>query len=623
MHRTLMRCIIILLIFFSYTNSSNASEKIVLQLAWKHQFQFAGYYTALHKGYYQEVDLNVTIVEGGEGKFSREEVLSGRAEYGIAGAELLLHRAEGDPFVVLAPIFQHSPSILLIRKDSQINNLQGLIGKRVMLLPGKKDADILAAFLNEGISMESVQRLDQSYNLNDLIERRTDAVSAYITNEPWYLLKEGIESQSISPQTYGVDFYSDCLFTTSSEIQNYPDRVKKFINASLRGWNYALSHSEETIDLILSNYNVKKKRQHLRYEADSIKKIIMPEFVQIGHMNPGRWHHIANTYIKLGLIEPGFSMDGFLYTPHPKTDYKFLIWVVGVALAIILFVSSGAFFLLFFNKKLSVEINRRKKAEVSHRDHIHFLESLNHINQSIQQAGDSEKVIQDILSTTLSIFKCDRAWLLYPCDPDAHSFRVPFEATRPEYPSANELDLSIPITIPLKSDMEDALGSEGPLAFGEGNEKPLSVTPPGDHSVQSQMFMRIQPKEGKTWMFGIHQCSGKRGWSEKEKKIFNEIGRRITDGLNSMLYQQALTETKNLLNAVFDQSPIPMAVADLDTVLKVVNPVCRVNLGIEDLDIVGEPLVGMELPWETYTEDGKLLKAEELPLARAIKGYTK
>jgi len=86
--------------------------------------------------------------------------------------------------------------------------------------------------------------------------------------------------------------------------------------------------------------------------------------------------------------------------------------------------------------------------------------------------------------------------------------------------------------------------------------------------------------------------------------------------------QQELAETKNLLHAVFEQSPIPMAVANLDAVLTVVNPACKENLGIEDLDIVGESLVDIELPWDTYTPDGRLLQAKELPLARAVMGQT-
>ena len=361
--RSLLTCILFLFLLLSPANTAGASDNIVLQLAWKHQFQFAGYYAAFTQGYYREAGLDVTIVEGGEGRFAREELLNGRAQYGIAGSELFLHRMDGDPFVVLAPIFQHSPSILLLRGDSGISNIQDLIGKRVMLLPGKKDADILAAFLNEGVSIESIKRIDQSYDLSDLIEGRIDAVSAYLTNEPWILEQKGIVPQIFSPQTYGVDFYSDCLFTTDQEIEKHPKRVEKFLDASLRGWGYAMSHPEEIIDLLMADYGLKTKRDHLRYEADSIRKLMLPDLVQIGHMNPGRWRHIASTYVKLEMIDSDYSLEGFLYAPRTGVDYTIVKWVVGVAITISLIFGIGTLILLRFNKVLSTEISERKRTE--------------------------------------------------------------------------------------------------------------------------------------------------------------------------------------------------------------------------------------------------------------------
>ena len=366
--RTLYMGILIFLMILPSFNTSAASEKISLQLAWKHQFQFAGYYAALHKGYYQQAGLDVRIVEGGEGKFAREEVLEGRAQYGVAGSELILHRKGGDPFVVLAPIFQHSASILLSIKESGISNLQDIIAKRVMLLPGNKDADILVAFLNEGIALDQIRRLNQTYNLNDLIEGRTDVVSAYSTNEPWYLLQKNIEPVIISPQTYGVDFYSDCLFTTQSEVEDHQQRVKAFLEASILGWEYAMNHPEEIIDLLLTDYGVKKNRDHLLYEAEEIRKIMMPDLVEIGHMNPGRWSHIKTTYEKLGLIDADFSLEGFLYDPRSDFDYIWLKKVIVATISIIAFLGIGALALLFFNRKLASEIDERKRVEVKLRN---------------------------------------------------------------------------------------------------------------------------------------------------------------------------------------------------------------------------------------------------------------
>ncbi|MDM8517956.1 ABC transporter substrate-binding protein [Desulfobacterales bacterium HSG16] len=345
-----------------------SGDKVILQLAWKHQFQFAGYYTALDRGYYRKAGLDVTIVEGGGGHFAREELHSGRAHYGVAGVELLLHRNQGDPFVVLASIFQHSPAILLTKGDSNILHPQNLINRRVMLLPGKKDADILAIFKNEDIPISLIKRMDQSYNLNDLIEGRTDAVSAYITNEPWFLEQAGIRPGIIKPQTYGVDFYSDCLFTTEDEINKRPERVKAFLDASLRGWGYAMDNQEEIIDLLIDRYAVNKKRDHLRYEARAMEKLIFPKLVEIGHMNPGRWQHIADTFKTLGELPSDFTLKGFLYDPDPKPDIRKLKIALVSVICILGFTSILIFVFFKMNHRLREEIIERKKIEKSLRE---------------------------------------------------------------------------------------------------------------------------------------------------------------------------------------------------------------------------------------------------------------
>jgi|GEM_PF-1183931 len=268
------------------------------------------------------------------------------------------------------------------------------------------------------------------------------------------------------------------------------------------------------------------------------------------------------------------------------------------------------------------DISECKQAEEERRVHLHFLESLKQVNHAIQQAGDVKEMLRAVVETTFLVFECDRAWLAYPCDPDAPSFQVTFESARPEFPGAEKLGLTIPMTPHLQSDMADALTSDGPVAFGPGNEKPLSSYTYKKFSIQSQMFISIRPIISSPWMFGMHQCTHTRIWTEQEKRLFNEIGRRVTDGLNNMLYQRELAETKNLLYAVLEQSPIPMAVTDPDTTISIINPACHANLGIEGLDIVGQPLIGVELPWDVYTADGKLLDKGDFPLARAIRGET-
>ncbi|MCP4159038.1 MAG: PAS domain S-box protein, partial [Deltaproteobacteria bacterium] len=95
----------------------------------------------------------------------------------------------------------------------------------------------------------------------------------------------------------------------------------------------------------------------------AIRKLMLPDLIEIGHMNPGRWHHMADTYVELGMVDPGFSLEGFIYDPNPMPDYTWVRWVIGVTIAIILLISLIALILMFTNKKLKVEIDNRKQAE--------------------------------------------------------------------------------------------------------------------------------------------------------------------------------------------------------------------------------------------------------------------
>ncbi len=108
-------------------------EPVTIQLRWSHQFQFAGYYAALEKGYYADEGLDVTLAEAAAGKDRIKPVLDGQAQYGIGDAGILKLRSDGLPLVVLAQIFQHSPNILITRRDSNIFGPYELAGKIVML----------------------------------------------------------------------------------------------------------------------------------------------------------------------------------------------------------------------------------------------------------------------------------------------------------------------------------------------------------------------------------------------------------------------------------------------------------------------------------------------------------
>src|SRR5690606_18184731 len=155
---------------------------------------------------------------------------------------------------VLASIFQHNPLVLLTLKQSGIVSPYELPGKRVMN-DLSDDAPLLAMYYETGITPDKFTRVDQTSNINDLIDGKVDAFSAYLTNQVYYLKQKGIEFNILDPRNYGIDFLSDNLFTTEQEINQHQDRTQRFLRASLKGWEYALDHPEEVSRIILDKYN--------------------------------------------------------------------------------------------------------------------------------------------------------------------------------------------------------------------------------------------------------------------------------------------------------------------------------------------------------------------------------
>src|SRR5262249_7031250 len=129
-------------------------------------------------------------------------------------SELLLLRSKGEPVVVLAAIFQHSPLVLLARKTDRIGDLQALHDQPVMIEP--LSAELFAYFRNEGIDPAKLHIVPHSFDVNDLISGRVAAMSGYSTDEPFTLRQAGVDFLTFSPRAGGIDFYGDNLFTTEN-----------------------------------------------------------------------------------------------------------------------------------------------------------------------------------------------------------------------------------------------------------------------------------------------------------------------------------------------------------------------------------------------------------------------
>lgn len=340
------------------STSSLAATPITLQLRWLHQFQFAGYYAAHNKGYYKDAGLDVTLKEGGPGINPVEEVLSGHAEFGVSNSSLVLDFLKGREVLLLGPVFQHSPNILIARGG--IGNPSDLVNAGpVALMGGDQDVELTSMFLNEGIPLDKLHIVPDQNHLDDLTSGRVAAINAYLSNEPFQLQQRGIPFSILKPGTYGMDFYGDALFSRNSLTKTQPEVVAAFLAASVKGWDYALEHPEEIIDLIVAQYNSQNKsRAHLQYEARTLTSLISPDLIRIGHNNPGRWQHIANTYARFGLAPANAELKGFLYEGERKADLSRLYQYLAAALGLIGLVSAIAGYIFRVNRRLAGTISK-------------------------------------------------------------------------------------------------------------------------------------------------------------------------------------------------------------------------------------------------------------------------
>jgi PAS domain S-box-containing protein len=312
---------------------ASALDSVNIQLKWTHAFQFAGYYTAKMKGFYKDAGLDVTLTEAGPGVNVVERVLDGTAQFGVGTSSLLLDRHAGKPVVVLAVIFQHSPQVLITQHKGWEGGISTIEGKRLMLEP---HADELLAFLKKmEVQLDRVTRLEHSFDPADLINNRVDSMSAYVTYETWFLDQAGLSYNIYSPRSAGIDFYGDNLFTTEEMINKSPDLVRRFRNASLKGWRYAMAHPEEISGLIHDSYSSKLPAAFYRYEAGRMADLMLPEMIEIGYMSPIRWDAIVATYSELGLLPKNFSLEGFLFKKEPNVDLTQFYTILAIVLMVV------------------------------------------------------------------------------------------------------------------------------------------------------------------------------------------------------------------------------------------------------------------------------------------------
>jgi NitT/TauT family transport system substrate-binding protein len=239
---------------FGGADSAAAAEQVSVRLKWVAQAQFAGFYVAKAKGFYAKDGLDMTINPGGPNLNGETLVASGADTFAVAGGieNLLSSRTKGLPLIGIGMMLQRTPSAYVVYNDSGIKSLKDLKGKKVSTFFTGAHNTLFAALSRAGVSADEVTVVPQAVTMAPFIDKQVDMATVMLFNELNVLHEKGIKNITVfRAEDYGVSFPSDTVITNEKTIAERPKVVQAFLNASLRGWKYAIEHPDEAVDIVL------------------------------------------------------------------------------------------------------------------------------------------------------------------------------------------------------------------------------------------------------------------------------------------------------------------------------------------------------------------------------------
>lgn len=291
-----------------------AVDKVNVRLKWVHQAQFAGFYTAEQKGFYEKNGIDVTLNPGGVDFPAIQMVSGGGEQFGVTGADqILLAREKGVPVVALAVIYRKSPFVLFSLKNSGITEPKNFVGKKIgVKLGGNEELTYRAMMKNAGVDTSQVTEIPVKYDISPLLSGQIDAWPGYSINEPITAQEKGYEVNIIWPTDYGVNLYADTLFTTEDMIKNNPDLVKRFVIATLQGWNYAYNNPDEAVTYTLM-YSDQLNKEHETKMMQASLALLKPDDKPVGFMDKEIWENMQKLLLENGFMKNAVNI-GEVYT---------------------------------------------------------------------------------------------------------------------------------------------------------------------------------------------------------------------------------------------------------------------------------------------------------------------
>ena len=242
--------------------TAQAADPVTIQLKWVAQAQFAGYFVAKDKGFYKEANLDVTINPGGPDVAPPQVIAGGGADVVVDWMpSALASREKGVPLVNISQTFKHSGLELVCRKDTGIERPEDLKGKTVGIWYGGNEYPFLnwmskLGYKTDG-SPDGVKVLKQGFNVDPILQKQADCVSAMTYNEYWQVIDGGYKPSDLVIFNYekeGVATLEDGLWVMQPKLKDpaFVTKMARFVKASMKGWDYAKAHEDEAVKIILA-----------------------------------------------------------------------------------------------------------------------------------------------------------------------------------------------------------------------------------------------------------------------------------------------------------------------------------------------------------------------------------
>jgi len=316
------RLIFICLVLFVSNFSYGQLSKITFTPHWIPQAQFAGYYVALNKGFYAEAGLDVKIIHPSASIYAIDLLKTGKAD--VVSSFLMdgiKARVRGIPLVNIAQLSQHSALMMVTKKTSGIDQIKEFRTKKLGIWSSGFD-DIPVAFMRENNYNIELVRILSTINL--FLMDGVDALTVMYYNEYDQIINSGVNEDELNTfffSDYGFDIPEDGIYCLESSFTSRKEEMIKFVNATLKGWEYAEQNKEYTLDLVVQEMNkahLPNNKAHQRWMLDKVLEFSTPgkKNVKKGHLLEQDFYRALNiikTDIDLA-TKPDLKIDDF-YKP--------------------------------------------------------------------------------------------------------------------------------------------------------------------------------------------------------------------------------------------------------------------------------------------------------------------